>query len=120
MGGGKGKHFGLCPISFGLALGITCGIVVLFWAIGEMYYGISPMMQAQGITQLTWGSSIILAIWALVKGFIFGIILALIYDFILYLGAKCRCKSMSGCKCGCSCEGCTCCKPEKKSNHPLT
>lgn len=92
-----GTTMKLCPVSFGLALGITSGLFLMFfawaaaiWGVGgsvmdmyvSFYYGYGP----------TFLGGIIGGIWGLVVGFIFGAIIALLYDCIV-----CCCKSKSCC-----------------------
>ena len=106
-GCGKGK--GLCPISFGLALGITGGLAVLIWSVWIMYHGMSPMMIERHLPMPTWSSSSMHAVWALLKGFFFGFFLAVFYD--LFICCKSMCRKKSGpCVCGCSC-----CSPGNKT-----
>ena len=98
----------LCPASFGLALGVTCGLAVFICSTWMIYYGMPQMMTTLGMETPTWGSSTVHALWALLKGFIFGFVLAAIYDGII---CCCKCFSCrkSGCACRCGCVGtCTC------------
>lgn len=99
--GGKGKK--LCPVSFGLALGITSALAVLIgtsWVI-YMYDGMSTMMADLHMSKLTWQDSGIFTGIALIKGFLFGFFVALFYDLI-----SCCCRS-SKCCANCSCANCT-------------
>lgn len=103
MVGGKG----LCPVSFGLAIGITCALAVLFWAVWISFYGppteMSPMMTKYLAMHAGMMGAGKMALWALVKGFVFGFFVALFYDFIAcYCKGKC-CKTSDGiCNCGCA------------------
>lgn len=98
--GVKGK--GLCPVSFGLALGITVGLIVFLWSVWVMYYGVPASMADYHMEIPTWMSSTKNALWALLKGFIFGFVVALIYDLISCC-CKCKCCRRTDVKCGCSC-----------------
>jgi cytochrome bd-type quinol oxidase subunit 2 len=111
---GSGRSKGLCPVSFGLALGITSALAVFIWSIWIMYYGMPPMMVERHILMPTWSSSSIHALWALLKGFVFGFVFALFYDLF-----ACCFKSMWGKKqegtCGCGNSHCSC---SSKSDKP--
>ncbi len=72
----------LCPVSLGLAIGIVSFFAVLIWSLWVMSYGMSPMMVALHIPTPTLGSGFAHALLALLKGFIFGFFVALIYDLI--------------------------------------
>lgn len=90
------KSRGLCPLSFGLALGITSGLAVLIWMIVIMY-GFMPTPPFIH-EPLTWGHGFIYALWGLLKGFVFGFVLALIYDLILCCkGKSCKCCKEGAC-----------------------
>jgi len=81
MVGGKGGNCScICPISLGVALGVTSALAVFVWAMWGMY---------QGIDGVTWSATGMYMLVVAVKGFVFGFVLALIYDVI----AK-RCKGM--------------------------
>ncbi|HTM63607.1 MAG TPA: hypothetical protein VL360_03800 [Gammaproteobacteria bacterium] len=95
---------GLCPVTLGLSLGITCALGILFWSAWVMWFGVPAMIEGQMYMMKAaenWSDAGIWAVWGLVKGFVFGFVLALIYDMI------CRCKS----KC---CGKCSCCDNGKK------
>jgi len=96
-GNSGAKKKGLCPISFGLALGITSALAFLIWSVWIMYRGLPPQMAQSGLT-LDWSAILMHSLWALVKGFIFGFILALIYDLII---CCCRCRNCRGSSCAC-------------------
>ena len=106
------KRSHLCPFSFGLALGITSALAVLIWGAWMMYHGAPPAV-IERMGPLDWSNISIHALWTLLKGFVFGLVLALLYDLF-----ACMCKSMccrkskleagscgcdSGCNCGCAC-----------------
>src|SRR3990167_5487243 len=96
---GSGKAKGLCPVSLGLALGLTSGLAVLIWSLWVMFYGMPPAMAA-AMPELTWSGSALHALMAFVKGFVFGFVVAAIYDFCI-----CCCK-MKCCKSDCKCACC--------------
>lgn len=78
--GGNGKK--LCPLSFGLAVGIVSFFAVLIWTVWTMYYGMPPMMVAMHIPAPTLNGGFVHALVALFKGFLFGFFVALFYDLI--------------------------------------
>ncbi|MBX3709856.1 MAG: hypothetical protein KIT56_04670 [Gammaproteobacteria bacterium] len=88
----------LCPVSLGLALGLACGLGVFLWSIWVMYFGVTPMMAEYHIPVLSLKEGTIHALWAFLKGFVFGFFVALFYDLI-----SCCCKSKWCCKKGCEC-----------------
>lgn len=110
----KGKM--LCPVSLGFAIGIAtaifmivCGWVGYFWGYGvtmitqsaSFYYGFAP----------TPVGGLIGGLWGLGVGFIFGLIVGLIYDLCMCCKGGCCHKSAQaqGCGCGrCSCDKCAC------------
>jgi hypothetical protein len=99
---GCGKKKGLCPISLGLALGITSGLAIFLWSIWVMYYGMPTMMADFHMPIPTWSTSVMHALLGLVKGFVFGVVLALFYDLFACC-FKSKCKPGQGCGCGCTC-----------------
>jgi hypothetical protein len=98
---GSGKGF--CPVTFGLALGLTCALGVLFWTAWVMWFGVPAMIEGQMYMMKvaeTWADAAIFAVWALVKGFVCGFVFAMIYDLILCCKSKC-------------CGKCNCCDTKK-------
>lgn len=97
--GGKG----FCPVTFGLALGLTCALGVLVCTAWVMWFGMPEMMAGQTSMHVaeSWSQAGIWSVYALLKGFVGGFVFALIYDLI------CCCKS----KC---CGKCSCCSSNKK------
>lgn len=96
-----GKCFrGLCPFSLGIAIGVTFAIAVFLWSVWIMYYGVPPMMEIRYTGVMTWGVTLVHTLFALIKGFIFGAIVALIYDGCVCLkpNKDCHCDHC-GCKC---------------------
>lgn len=96
------KSKGLCPVSLGLALGITAALIVLGWGAWMMYYGVSPEMASHLMAaDLTWGRIGLFALWALIKGFVVGFLIALFYDLISCCCCRCKCcRKGSACVCG--------------------
>ena len=89
----------LCPVSFGLALGLTGAIISFVMIIYMMYYGVPPRME--GMVDVSFHGAFVKALWMLLKGFVFGFIFALIYDFIAcYCKKYCCKKSDESCECG--------------------
>lgn len=108
---------GLCPVSFGLALGITAFLAMIIWAAWLIIHGVPPVaavpepgstataMMLHHEFPVTWGAAFAYALLAFVKGFVFGFILILLYD-----GFACCCRSSccrkDGSCCGCGCKSC--------------
>jgi hypothetical protein len=78
----------LCPVSFGLAVGIVGFFVVLVWSLWVMTHGLPPEMVAMHMPVPSWSLSFAHALLALLKGFVGGFLVALIYDLIVC--CKCR------------------------------
>jgi hypothetical protein len=96
--GTKGKH--LCPLSLGLAVGLTAFLAVIVWSIWAMNMGLAPIEIGQMVVP-TWQGTIIQAFWGLIKGFAFGFVVALLYDlFACCFRGACAKRS-----CNCSCCG---------------
>ncbi len=92
-GGGSKK---LCPVSFGLAVGLVSFFAVLIWSLWTISYGMPPMMEALHMPTPTIGGGFVHALLALFKGFIFGFFVALFYDlFACCFARKCGDKSGS-------------------------
>ena len=101
MYGKYGVNSRLCPVSFGLSLGITTALAVLICTLWMVYYGVPPAMAKYVTEPITLTGGFVYTLLALFKGFIFGFFVALFYDFFI----SC-CKSKSCCKngdkeCGC-------------------
>lgn len=81
----------LCAFSFGLAFGITDGLLMMLfaWAGAFFHYGI-PMIKTMGEFYYGYAPTVMGGLfgglWGLLIGFVFGFILAAIYNFCL-----CRC-----------------------------
>lgn len=101
--GGKAKK--LCPVSFGLAVGVVSFFAILFWSLWAMHYGMPPMMAAMHMPMPTLAGAFGHALLALIKGFVFGFFVALFYDVFACCFA-CR-KADEKCECGAA-------PPEKK------
>lgn len=83
----------LCPVSFGLALGITCALAVIVWSAWVMYFGMPEMMEGMKMmVPDTWMGVLKHSLLCLVKGFIFGFVLVVIYDFVVCCGKKFCCR----------------------------
>jgi hypothetical protein len=91
------QHPRLCPVSFGLALGLTSGLAMLLWCVWAMFYGVTPMMEAYHMPVPDWSMSIKHAALVFVKGFIFGAVLVIFYDFIACCMRK-MCGNKESCK----------------------
>lgn len=86
----SGKSTKLCPVSFGLAVGIVSFFAVFFWTLWVMIYGMPPLMISMHIPIPTLSSGIEHALLALLKGFLFGFFVALLYDLISCFFAACK------------------------------
>lgn len=95
------KSWGLCPVSFGLALGIVTGITMFLFSIWMLYHGI-PAHLIGHIPQLTWAGTFVHGLVGIIEGFVFGFFVALLYDcFSSCCKAKCCHPEGEGCECGC-------------------
>ena len=100
-----GSKRSLCPVSLGLALGITNALFMLFFAwIAAMSGHGMEIIDQYGSFYLGYASSLvgglIGAVWGLITGFITGALIGFFYNYIL-----CYCKSKSCC--GKPGEGCS-------------
>ncbi len=93
----EGKLKKLCPVSLGLAVGLVSFFAVLLWSLGVIFYGFSTAMIAMHLPITTLGQGFVVALLALLKGFLFGFFVALLYD-VISCCVRCR-KSCE--KCGC-------------------
>jgi len=93
--GGSSRN--ICPMSFGLSVGLVSFFAVLFWTLWVMHYGMPPMMIAMHIPAPTLANGFEHALLALLKGFLFGFFVALFYDLISCCFACCK---KSGESCG--------------------
>jgi hypothetical protein len=94
-----------CPVTFGLALGLTSFLIVFCVYVLAVYHVgfVAPMMVMMHETAPTIHAGLVHACSHLVGGFIFGFIFALIYNLIKKLCRSC-CKGKSdGNACGCNC-----------------
>ncbi len=85
----NGNGMKLCPFSLGLALGLTAALGTLVWMAWVMYAGPTAMMTQFGIPVPTLQEGLVRALWMLLKGFVFGVVVALLYDYI-----ACCCKGI--------------------------
>jgi hypothetical protein len=105
---GKGGSVKLCPVSFGVAVGLTCALAVIIGALWVGIFGGLPMGVAGDIAAMSFMNGVVFFIVAFIKGFLFGFFVALFYDWIVC----CCCK-----KAGCCCKKSECkseCKQEEK------
>lgn len=91
----------LCPISLGFAMAITYALTIFIVYAVVMTSGGLPEMEALRALHLTWMMVLGRALWGLLEGFIFGVVLALLYDLFSCCMRKCG-KSTDG-NCGCDC-----------------
>ncbi|OGT58339.1 MAG: hypothetical protein A3F14_03475 [Gammaproteobacteria bacterium RIFCSPHIGHO2_12_FULL_43_28] len=89
----NGQCFRLCPVSLGFALGLTSALALIVWAIWTKIQGVPPMM-ADVMPALTFMNVLIHALWAFARGFVFGFLIALFYDFCCWCKEKCYKKSV--------------------------
>lgn len=85
--GKKCKCF--CPVSFGLALGLTGALMVLLWSAWVMSNGMPAGMDSHMMMPSSWGVAFGHSFWVFVKGFVFGFVFAFLYNVI-----SCWCKAM--------------------------
>ncbi|OGT63262.1 MAG: hypothetical protein A3E85_06120 [Gammaproteobacteria bacterium RIFCSPHIGHO2_12_FULL_45_12] len=95
MHGKKGS--GLCPVSFGVAFGLTCALAVLLWSLWVKMYGMPAMMSADHMgLATTYMGDLLRALVVLVKGFVFGFVFALLYNGMMRFSHKRCCKKSEG------------------------
>jgi len=81
-----GKHVGICAVAVGLALGVTSALYTLVfgWVAWLGGYGVD-MVHQMSTVYLGYAPSFMGGLigggWALVDGFIFGVILGWLYNF---------------------------------------
>jgi len=92
----KGGSKKLCPVSFGLAVGVVGFFAVLIWSLWVIHYGIPPMMVEMHMPAPTLTGAFVHALLVLIKGFIFGFFVALFYD----LFSCCTMRRKSDDQCG--------------------
>lgn len=95
--GTSSRH--LCPFSLGAAIGITCFLTMFIGALWFMHTGIGLPMMINGGAMPSIGTILMMSLWGLVKGFLFGFVVALIYDFFVCC-VKGHCKKKA-CQCAC-------------------
>lgn len=86
----------LCPVSFGLAVGVVSFFAVFIWTLWVIQYGMPPMMVEMHIPMPTVSGGLVHALLALVKGFLFGFFVALLYDCFSSCFACCFGRKQSG------------------------
>lgn len=108
------KRMALCPLSFGLALGITAAIAVFIWSIWVMKFGMPSLMVGHMFVPTHMADVGMLVGWCFLKGFVFGVVFAFLYDFIsCCCKARC-CNKPDGCS-SCGCKPCNCGNKSKPS-----
>ncbi len=119
MCGGKcGSKKRLCGFSLGLAIGLTAAVLVFIFAALGMYWGPEHLAGFHlAALAATWGDALVLSLYALLHGFIFGALVGVIYNLI---ACCCNCKACGGKSCGCGvdkkacgcgCKSCNCTAP---------
>ena len=112
MCGGKcGSKRKLCGFTLGLAVGVAAALMVFIFAAVGMYWGPEHLAGFHlAALAATWGDALVLSLYALLHGFIFGFLVALVYNLI---ACCCRCHACKGKSCGCGCgsKGCSCTAP---------
>lgn len=87
-----------CPVTFGLALGLTGAVISFVMVVYMMFYGVPAGME--GMVDPSMSGALVKAGWMLVKGFVFGFVFACMYNLVCHWKRKC---------CGSSCDAsCTC------------
>lgn len=89
---------GFCPVTLGLALGLTVALLGLFCSAWAIWFGMPEFLGDQAMKVAdNWSDAGMRAVFGLVKGFVVGFVFALIYDFICCCKAKCcgKCKCCS-------------------------
>lgn len=94
---GTGKAAGLCPVSFGLALGFTLALAALVCSIWAMKYGAPATLAAHMLVPANFTDVGVNTLYAFFKGLIFGFVVAFFYDWILSCCNKKCGNNNSGC-----------------------
>lgn len=97
MCGKCGCSYKLCPCSFGLAVGLTCGLGMFFGALIVMYFGVAPAMAMFQYAVPGFREAAILSLIALLKGFVFGFFVVLFYNGIVSCCMKKGCCKKDAC-----------------------
>ena len=101
---GPARGAKLCPISLGLAFGVTCALMTILWTFWFLNWGLPTSLapySAMIMQPADWSTGLMVSLWALLKGFIFGFLVALIYDLCV---CCCKCKCCHKCKCDANCQ----------------
>ena len=114
MCGGKcGSKRRLCSFTLGLAVGLTAAVLVFIFAAMGMFWGPDHLAGFHlAALAATWGDALVLALYALLHGFIFGFLVGLFYNLI---ACCCRCSACHGKSCGCGAGACACGTKEGKA-----
>ena len=94
-----GKCGKLCPVSFGMAVGITSALATFISFMWMVKHGV-PAMLGQFLPPTTVIDILIESSWALLKGFVFGFFVAFIYDLIRCCLQSMCCKQSNQTACG--------------------
>src|SRR3990167_9219460 len=93
----------LCPVSLGIAIGLTCGLFMIAYAWIAWIWGFGLVIIEQyaafyvGYGASLWGG-LIGGLWGFFIGFIFGALIALFYDLVACCMKKCS-NDSSRCRC---------------------
>jgi hypothetical protein len=94
---GKGKSSCLCPVSLGLALGVTCFLGMFFMSVAVMNGYVPPPEMTALKPEVTWSLAFTHSLWALLRGFVFGFVLAFFYNmFACCMRMCCRRSDKTG------------------------
>lgn len=98
---GKNSECGvakLCPVSFGIAFGVTEALMALIIAYVAWFFGYGVAM-VEHFSAVYYGyapsfvGGLFGALWGFIGGFIFGFVVAYIYDFCVCRGSRKSCGS---------------------------
>jgi hypothetical protein len=96
MCAGGGKKAKICPVSLGIAVGVTKGLYLMLLAWVAMFFGYGTAM-VDHISSVypsyvaSFSGGLIGGLWGLICGFVFGFVVAFLYDWCVC----CRSKSDS-------------------------
>ncbi len=118
---GSGKcmtRTGLCPISFGLAWGITMALIMavvawIGWLSGSGLMLIEQVSNFYSGYDASFVGGLWGALWGFIEGFVMGFLIAMIYDCIIKCCKCCKKCACSSGKCNCGPE-CKCCSSASK------
>lgn len=107
----------VCPASLGIGFGVAKGLSMLIMALLAMAYGVGIPVVANLATLYSGYAPTLMGavkggLWGLFDGYVFGLVLGLVYNLCRCCMCKCRC-GKDGCKGCCSCK---CGKPGCSGN----